>query len=213
MKLYYFPGSCALADHIVLEWLGIPYETVRLTHAETKSARYLALNPEGAVPFLVDGDFTLSQNVAILVYLAGSYPDAKLFGDGTARGRAQVLSSLTMLNSDVHPAFKPLFSPSRFLPDKKSAGPLADTARANVRRYFDLLDQRLEGRSWLVDERSIADPYLFVLLRWAIHFDIGLEIFPNLSRFKELMESDPAVRAVVAEEDDEMAPSGARLSA
>jgi glutathione S-transferase len=65
MKLYYFPGACSLATHVVLEWLGAPYETVKLDHAGTKSPEFLKLNPNGAVPLLVDGDFVLSQNAAI----------------------------------------------------------------------------------------------------------------------------------------------------
>jgi glutathione S-transferase len=203
MKLYYFPGSCALADHIVLEWIGAPYETVRMSTADVKTPQYLALNPEGVVPLLVDGDFTLAQNVAILSYLADRYPEARLFGDGTPRGRARVLRWLALLNSDVHPAFKPIFAPARFLPEQKLAGALADAAAANVRRYFGLLDKRLEGRRWLVGERSIADPYLFVMLRWAIRLDIGLDGFTNLSEFAERLDADPAVRAAIAAEEDE----------
>jgi glutathione S-transferase len=74
MKLYYFPGACALADHIVLEWMGAPYGTVKLDRAALKSPEFLALNPRAAVPVLVDGDFTLTQNAAILCYLAERYP-------------------------------------------------------------------------------------------------------------------------------------------
>jgi len=203
MKLYYFPGSCALADHIVLEWVGAPYETIRMSTADVKSAQYLALNPEGAVPLLVDGDFTLTQNVAILSYLADRYPEARLLGDGTPQGRAQVLRWLALLNSDVHPAFKPIFVPARFLPEPKLARALADAAAANVRRYFGLLEKRLEGRRWLIDERSIADPYLFVMLRWAIRLDIGLDGFTNLSEFAERMDADSGVRAAVTAEEDE----------
>jgi glutathione S-transferase len=213
MKLYYFPGSCALADHIVLEWIGVPYETVRMKAADVKSAQYLALNPEGAVPLLVDGDYTLTQNVAILAYLAERYPEARLFGDGTPRGRADVLRWLALLNSDVHPAFKPIFAPARFLPDQTLAGSLADAATCNVRRYFGLLDRRLQERRWLVDERSIADPYLFVMLRWAIRLEIGLDGFTNLSQFAERMDADPAVRAAIVAEEGETIRTDSRARA
>jgi glutathione S-transferase len=202
MKLYYFPGSCALAGHIVLEWIGAPYEAVRMSSADVKTPQYLALNPEGVVPLLVDGDFTLAQNVAILSYLAERYPEARLLGDGTPRGRAQVLRWLALLNSDVHPAFKPIFVPARFLPQPKLARALADAAAVNVRRYFALLDKRLEGRRWLVDQKSIADPYLFVMLRWAIRLDIGLDGFTNLSQFAARMEADPSVRSAITAEED-----------
>ena len=91
-----------------------------------------------------------------------------LLGDGSLSGRAEVMQWLGFLNSDVHPAFKPIFAPSRFLPDPSLAGSVADTARGHVRTYLGRIDKRLEGREWLTDERSVADAYLFVLLRWAV---------------------------------------------
>ena len=91
MKLYYFPGACSLADHIVLEWIGAPYRAVEVDVAGRRSADYLALNPSGTVPLLVDGDFVLAQNVAILFYLAELNPRARLLGDGSLSGRADVL--------------------------------------------------------------------------------------------------------------------------
>jgi glutathione S-transferase len=90
VKLYYFPGACALADHIVLEWTGAPYQTVKLDKAALKAPQFLKLNPNGAVPLLVDGDFVLTQNAAILFYVAERYPQARLLGD-TPRGRARRL--------------------------------------------------------------------------------------------------------------------------
>ncbi|HEV8331968.1 MAG TPA: glutathione binding-like protein [Steroidobacteraceae bacterium] len=200
MKLYYFAGACSLADHIVLEWVGAPYETVRLDHAALKSPEFLALNPNGAVPLLIDGDYVLTQNVAILCYLAERYPAARVFA-GTPRGRAEVMRWLGFLNSDVHPAFKPIFVPQRFLPDPAVSGAIADTARGHVRTYLGRLDVRLEGRDWLVDERSIADPYLFVMLRWAIRLKIGLDGFGNLTRFLERMLADDGVRAALVAEE------------
>ena len=201
MKLYYFPGACSLADHIVLEWTGAPYETEKLERAALKSPEFLALNPNGAVPVLVDGDFRLTQNAAILCYLAEQHPDARLLGDGTARGRAEVMRWLAFLNSDVHPAFKPIFKPSRFHPDASLAQVIADTARSNVREYLAQLDARLQGRDWLVNERSVADPYLFVLLRWTIKLEIDARGLDNLTRFLARMYADSGVRAAVIAEE------------
>lgn len=201
MKLYYFRGACSLADHIVLEWIGAPYQTVEMTHASIKSAEYLALNPMGTVPLLMDGDVLLSQNAAILTYLAERYPDARLLGGGNARGRAEVMEWLSFLNSDLHPAFKPIFSPTRFYPDEKYSVAVADTARNRVRAYLDILNTRLERRNWLANERSIADPYLFVMLRWAIKLKVDLNGRSNLWRFLERMYSDPGVRAAVLDEE------------
>jgi glutathione S-transferase len=202
VKLYYFAGACSLADHIVLEWIGQPYETVRMTLAAVKSSEYLALNPNGTVPLLVDGDFVLTQNVAILCYLADRNPKARLLGDGSLRGRAEVMQWLGFLNSDVHPAFKPIFAPSRFLADPSLAAAIADTAREHVRTYLGRIDKQLAGREWLNGERSAADPYLFVLLRWAVRRNVGLDGLANLSRFADRMYADAAVRKVIQTEEN-----------
>jgi glutathione S-transferase len=203
MQLYYFPGACSLADHIVLEWIGVPYETIRMDRDSIKSFEYLARNPTGAVPLLVDGDFHLTQNAAILWYLADRYSAAHLLGEPTPQVRAEVMRWLSLLNSDLHPAFKPIFSPARFIADPTRADEVAEAGRTTVRKYLAILDARLDGRDWLVERRSVADPYLFVMLRWAIRLDIGLKGYPHLSRFLVRMYEDPGVRkAVIDEEGD-----------
>lgn len=205
MKLYYFRGACSLADHIVLEWIGAPYQTVEMTHASIKSPEYLALNPSGTVPLLMDGDVLLTQNASILYYLAEEYPDARLFGRGTLRERAEVIDWFSFLNSDLHPAFKPIFSPARFHPDEKCFAAVADLGRNRVRAHLDILNARLEGRDWLANDRSIADPYLFVMLRWAIKLKVDLNGRSNLWRFLERMYSDTGVRAAILAEEGTIA--------
>jgi len=212
MKLYYFPGACSLATHITLEWIGAAYETVKLDAAGTKSREFLELNPNGAVPLLVDDDFVLSQNVAILFYLAERYPNAKLLGDGTPRGRADVMKWLSLLNSDIHPAFKPFFKPGRFHPDASLANVLADTARTNLREHFERIDGRMQGREWVADQRSIADPYLFVMLRWTFKLHVDTKGLDNLASFFARMLADPGVRAAITAEEGSV-DTNARLGA
>jgi glutathione S-transferase len=108
---------------------------------------------------------------------------------------------LGFLNSDVHPAFKPIFAPARFLADPALAGAIAETARGNVRAYLSRIDQRLEGREWLTGRRSVADPYLFVMLRWAVRLNVALGGFENLARFSEQMYDDAGVRAAIVAEE------------
>jgi glutathione S-transferase len=201
MKLYYYPGACSLADHIVLEWVGVQYEPIRMSRDSVKSPAYLAMNPAGAVPLLKHGELLLTENVAILVYLAELYPQAQLLGDGTLLGRAEVMRWLAYLNSDVHGAFKPIFSPMRFLADETLSARIADTARLNVSQHLARLDAQLEGRDWLTGDRSVADPYLFVMLRWAIAQRIGMRGLENLSRFVKRMGSDAGVRAATESEE------------
>jgi len=205
MQLYYLPGACSLADHIVLEWIGMPYETIRMDRHNIKSPQYLALNPTGTVPLLVDGDFHLTQNAAILVYVADRYSATHLLGQPTAQGKAEVMQWLSLLNSDLHPAFKPIFSPTRFLPDASRADEIAGAALSTVRKYLALLNARLDGRDWLADQRSIADPYLFVMLRWAIRFDIEMNDLEHLACFLARMYADPGVRKAIIDEEGETA--------
>lgn len=200
MKLYFMPGACSLADLIVLDWIGAPHQAIRMDLDSIKSPDYLAINAGGTVPLLVHGDFLLTENVAILGYLADLHPDAALLGDGSARGRAEVMRWLGFLNSDVHKAFKPLFSPARFLDERDRDDELARNARHHVRLYLERLEARMEGRDWLTGARSVADPYLFVVLGWAQAKLVDLQGLPSLARFGDRMASDPGVRAALRAE-------------
>ena len=205
------PGACSLAGLIVLQWTGASHDVARMSLQGIKSPEYLAINAGGTVPLLQHGDLSLTENVAILGYLADLYPQARLLGDGTPRGRAEVMRWLGFLNSDVHKAFKPIFSPARFLPDPAFAPRLAEAARGRVREHLERLDDRLEGREWLTGERSIADAYLFVLGRWSVHKGVDMQGLDNLARFSERMDRDAGVQAALAAEGSAPAnPSRAR---
>ena len=103
MKLYTFPGACSMADHIVLQWIGAPFQAQVVSGDDRKTL--LALNPAGAVPVLEDEGWILTQNAAIMNYLADLHLEAQLGGDGTPKGRAGVNRWLSFLNADVHPTF------------------------------------------------------------------------------------------------------------
>ena len=89
LKLYYLPGACSLVPHTALEWIGVDFDAQAVDHTIIKSPEYLALNPNGQVPLLQEGSWTLTQNVAILDYLNDVYPQAKLYGSGDARAVAR----------------------------------------------------------------------------------------------------------------------------
>ena len=200
MKLYYTPGACSLADHITLEWSGLPYETQRVSREQRKSPAYLAINPAGAVPALQDGDWVLTQNGAILQYIADRAPQAALAGDGTPRSRAEVNRWLGLLNSDLHPAFKPLFGATNYLEDANTIEKTKADARTKLRALFERIDRQLVGREWIAGVRSIADPYLFVVTRWAKSSGIDLRGLDNLERHFGRMTEDAAVQKVLAAE-------------
>jgi glutathione S-transferase len=201
MKLYFSPGTCALADHIALAWIGKPYEIQKVTKEERSQPAFLKLNPAGAVPVLEDNGWVLTQNAAILNYLADLNPESKLGGDGSPKSRAEVNRWLAVVNSDVHPGFKPLFGSLSFLEDDALIEKGKDAARKSLRTLFERLDKQLDGKDWLIGTRSIADPYLFVTLRWAKGQGVDLSGLSNLERFFKNMEADAGVKKAFAEQE------------
>lgn len=201
MKLYTMPGACSMADHIVLEWTGKPYTAVIVSGEERATPDFRLLNPAGAVPVLEEGDWSLTQNAAILNYIADTYPAAKLGGDGTPKDRAEVNRWLGFLNSDMHPAFKPMFGTTDYLEDKATIEKTHDNARKQLRILFERVDAQLGKHEWIAgDYKSIADPYLFVMLRWAKGTKVDLSGLDNLKKFEQRMRADAGVQRVLKAE-------------
>ena len=200
MKLYTSPGACSLADHIALQWTGAPFEAQVVSREQRRQPDFLALNPDGAVPVLQNGDWVLTQNAAILNYIADKFPEAKLGGDGSPESRAEVNRWLAFVNSDLHPAFKPLFGPAAFIEDPAQFDSVKAAARRRVRGLFESADRQLTGRQWMAGFRSFADPYLYVTLRWAGRCGIDLSDLQALAAFQARMEADPGVRHVLKAE-------------
>lgn len=165
-----------------------------------KAPAFLAINPAGAVPALVDGDFVLTQNAAIMGYIADAFPQAGLVGDGSPRQRAEANRWLSFVNSDVHPAFKPLFGPGNFIADEGQFDALKTAARKRLRSLFETADKQLADKPWLAGFRSVADPYFYITLRWAAGTKVDLAGLDNVAAFKTRMEADAGVQAALKAE-------------
>lgn len=198
IKLYCQPGACSTSDHIVLEWAGGPYEVEKITREFKQTPEYLALNPAGAVPAIVDGDFVLTQNPAIYGYIADKNPDSGLFGDGSAEQRAEANRWISFAGSDLHPLFKPIFATARYGGEGDCEEPVREAALKNIARALELAERRLDDREWLAGFRSPADAYVYVMLRWAS--GMGIEIPPNLKALIGRIEADEQVQKVLADE-------------
>ena len=189
MKLYYMPGTCSLADHIVLEWIGKPYEACEVAREQLKK-EFLKINPSGSVPALdVDG-WILTQNAAILNYLADENPQSGIGGDGSAKSRAEINRWLAFANADVHPSFAPLFGATGYLQDAGMIERTREAAKKKLRGLYEIANNQLKGRDWLAGSRSIADPYLYVTLRWAEKFGVNLDGLDELAGFRDRIEAD-----------------------
>jgi len=204
MKLYSKPGACSTADHIALQWTGQPYDVELLTKETLKAPAFLAINPAGSVPAVVDGDFVLTQNAAIMGYIADThphtYPQAGLGGDGSPRQRAEATRWLAFVNSDVHPAFSPLFAPGKFIADESQFDAIRAAAHKRLRGLFERANTQLEGRQWLAGFRSFADPYFYITLRWAAGTKVDLSGLDNLAAYKARMDADAGVQAALKAE-------------
>ena len=210
MKLYSMSGTCAVSVHIVLEWLGEPFTVEVMSHGDNRADAFLAINPSGQVPALqLDDGRVLTEAAAILTYLADRHPRAALGGGGDPDGRYAMAQLMSYLTSEVHVGFKPFFMPQRFLDDPAQFPALRAKALAVLAPMLAALGDRLgDRRSILDDRRSVADAYLYVLLRWAENASAGLAAYPNLRRYRDAFEQDPAVqRALLAQQ---MAPARRR---
>jgi glutathione S-transferase len=197
MKLFTMPGTCALSVHIVLEWIGQPYDIEVMARGSNTSVGYLAINPSGQVPALqLDNGQVLTEAAAILTYLSDVTPEANL-GNGSPDpfARYELAQLLSYLTGEVHVAFKPYFSPQRFLNDETQFKSLQAQAFAVLTPMLDRLDKQLGNDEFILNgRRSVADPYLYVLLRWVDNAPYGIAPFPALARFRGSMEADLGVQ-------------------
>lgn len=196
--LYFRNGTCALAPHVVLEWIGAPYEAVAV---KAGSAELLQVNPAGAVPVLKEDDgWILTQAGAILHYLARKHPEARLGGGEGPRDAAELDRWSSFLTGDLHPAFYPVFGPMRYTTDtaKEARSKVVEAALGLVRKRLDLLEAHMAGREWMLDRRSIVDAYALPMLRWGrAKLPETLARWPALDGLVTRLEADPAVARVI----------------
>lgn len=201
MKLYVIPGTCAVVPHTALEWTGADYELELLDHDSVKSEEYLKINPQGAVPAIVDGDTIVTQNIATQVYIDASYPEAEIFGSDTSpAGKAQLMHWLAFLNADLHKAFAPLFGPDGFVEGDDAQENLKKKAKEKIAHLLRLPNEQLGKHDYLTGTKTTADVYLYVTLTWAKKFEIDTSKYDNLNGFIERIESDKGVTAVIEQQ-------------
>lgn len=202
-KLYYAPGACSFVPHAMLELSGAAYEpiSVKLHKGEQRSPEYLALNPRGQVPVLVDGGEVLTQIVAILLHLDAKLPEAGILpAAGIARTRA--LSTLAWMNNTVHPTFTHVFMPQKFTDDEAAQQAIK---RFAVESYRGLLGEietlATRASPWLTGEQPGAlDAYALTLLRWGGIAGIDPAGFAATWALAERFAALPAVARVVERE-------------
>ena len=198
LKLYYVPGTCALCPHIVLHEAGISFtaEKVNPKDKTTESGQdYNAINPKGYVPALVMNNGQLLTEVAVIVqYLADLVPDKKLAPLAGTLERYRLQEWLNFISSEIHKGCSPLFNPkvpeeTKIIFKERLAGRLNIAAKA------------LEGKDYLMGKTfTVADAYLYTVLRWSPRMKVDLSPWPVLQAYMERIAARPAVKAAMAEE-------------
>jgi glutathione S-transferase len=199
LTLYYAPGACSLASHIVLEESGEKYEGKRvdLAKGEQRTEAYLKIHPLGRVPaLLLDNGEPLTENTAILPYLGkrfGLWPKDPL-------AEAKALSMIGYFASSVHPAHAHISRPERYATDKSYFPDIQEQGKKTFHGYLKQIDGILAGRQWLSDQYSVLDPYGLLFYAWGLRRELPVGELKNYTAFKDRMLQRPAVRRVVEDE-------------
>jgi glutathione S-transferase len=192
LTLYYAPGACSLAAHMVLEESGEKYEPhqVDLANGEQRTEAYLKLNPLGRVPVLgLDDGTSLAENTAILPYLGKRF--ALWPTDPLAEAKA--LSTIGFFAASVHPAHAHIGRPERYAADTSAFPSIKEMGRKTFHGYLKQIDGLLAGREWLSDRYSVLDPYGLVFYTWGVRRELPMGELANYTAFKDRMLKRPAV--------------------
>jgi glutathione S-transferase len=203
LKLYFAPGTCALASHITLEEVGAPYSAERLNfkNNQQQSADYLKINPKGRVPALVTDSGVLTETPAILAFIAQSFPQAKLAPLDDPMAFAQVQSINSYLCSTVHVAHAHKQRGYRWATDETSFADMKRKVPESMTVCFALIERDMLKGPWVMGERyTICDPYLYTISGWLEGDGVDLSKLPKVVAHRKRMEERPAVATVLAEE-------------
>ena len=199
LTLYYAPGACSMAAHIVLEDSGDKYEAkkVDLAGGEQRTEAYLKINPLGRVPVLrLDSGENLTENTAILPYLGkrlGLWPTE-------AAAEAKALSLIGFFATNVHPAHAHVGRPERYTADSAAFPGIKDMGLKTFHTYLKQIDGMLAGHEWLSDRYSVLDPYAFVFYTWGVRRELPMAELKNYSAHKDRLLKRPGAARVVADE-------------
>ncbi len=197
--LHYMPGTCALGVHIALEWAGAPYEARRLSQEDLHSPDYLALNPAGVVPTLIQDGAVMTEASAILLALARQVPGLGPGPDAGEHDRFRFERLIIYLGGTLHPHFWPWFVPQRYgaahEPDQAN---VKQAAEALIGRALTWLDGELgDGPFFLGARPSAVDAYFFPMGRWGYGLKTPTSEYPNLHGLMQRLAQDPGVAAAM----------------
>jgi glutathione S-transferase len=205
MRLYYYPSNASLTPHVVLEELGIPYELalVDRTANAHKSPEYLALNPTGRIPVLVDGDLVVFETAAIVLHLLDMHDGSHALAPPLRTPeRARFYQFIMYLTNTVQAEMHPFFYPDQHTSDPAGVPHVKAKAEARLTEMFALIEAELVARGpFLLGERySALDIYLAMLIRWGRHFAHPPRELPRVGRLARAVGERSAFRRAMEQE-------------
>jgi glutathione S-transferase len=202
-KLYYHPLNASMAPRFVLEALCLKHELVLVDRKASfqKSAEYLALNPSGRIPVLVDGENVIFESAAICIYLCEKKPGSNLIPE-IVEERAQFFQWLMYLTGTVQAELMVYFYPERHSEDSAATSQIHNQQDRRIVEMLALLDSQLEGKQYLLgDNLSLCDYFLFMLCVWADELSVPPLKFKNLNRSLRYIAALPEVANVCRHEN------------
>lgn len=198
MKLFYKPGACSLASHITLRESGMDFSLVGVDLAKKQLENgedYWQVNPKGQVPaLLLDDNTLLTEGVAIMQYISDTKSDRQLLAPAGSIARYKTLEWLNFIATELHKGFTPLFRPD-------TPEDFKPTVRALLEKKFSYVNDALRDGEWISGPRfTIADAYLFTVLRWAHAVKLDLSGYKNIEAYMARVAARPAVTAAMAAE-------------
>jgi glutathione S-transferase len=198
MKLYFSPGACSLHAQIALREAGVPFDLVRVNlgaHKLADGTDYYEINPKGYVPALeLDDGTRLTEGAVIVQYVADRNPSAKLLPPAGTLERLRVQEWLHFIGTEVHKQFSPLFNPQ--LPDEQR-----ENQKRKIAGRFDFIEKQLQATPYLTgDTFTVADGYLYNMLRWTAGTGVDLARWPALKAYFERIGERPSVKAALEAE-------------
>ncbi|HUF80558.1 MAG TPA: glutathione S-transferase N-terminal domain-containing protein [Burkholderiales bacterium] len=202
-KFFYAVGTCALASHIALEEAGAEFTAIRLDFKaeDQRKPEYLKINPKGRVPALITDAGILTENPAILAFIAQSFPAAKLAPLADPFAFARVQSFNSYLCSTVHVNHAHKGRAYRWADDPEAMKEMQRKVPTTMADCFGLMEREMFVGPWAMGkDYTICDPYLFTLERWLEGDSVDIARFPKIHEHHKRMAERPAVKRALAEQ-------------
>jgi glutathione S-transferase len=207
MKLYFAAGACSLSPHIVLREAGAKFDLEQVNNQEKKTKSgtdFWTINPKGQVPVLeLDNGERLTEGPVIVQYIADKHPSSGLAPAAGSIERYRVQEWLNFITSELHKTFGPIFRPTTPEEFKK-------LSKENLAKRLEWIDKQLQGKQYLTgDKFTVADAYLFTVLRWSPRIEFDISKWKNVQAFMDRVAARPKVRDAMVAEGLIQAPSAA----